>query len=92
MESNQRTVGRLYATGALFSRQGTRVGRDLLLAHQHLLKISALLDRLANDGDVPAPRNPAELEKLYLELDALLDRTQAITHRSGDFLSRLRKE
>ncbi len=92
MESNQRTVGRLCATGALFSRQGTKVGRDLLLAQQHLLKISALLDRLANDGDVPAPRSPAELEKLYLDLEALLDRTQALTHRSSDFLSRLRKE
>jgi hypothetical protein len=32
------------------------------------------------------------LEKLYTELDALLDRTQALTLRSGDFLARLRQE
>jgi len=92
MESNRRTIGKLYATGALFSRQGSRVGRDLLLAHQHLLKVNVLLDRLSDDGDVPAPRKPAEREALYRELDALLDKTQAITHRSGDFLARLRRE
>jgi hypothetical protein len=92
MDANRRTLGRLYSTGALFSPQGSKVGRDLLLAHQCLIKITDLLDRLSNEGEVPPPRSVEGLEKLYSELDALLDRTQVLTLRSGDFLARLRRE
>ena len=92
LDSNRRAIGRLYTTGALFSRQGARAGRDLLLAHQHLLKVVSLLNRLADAGDVPAPRKPREVIALYRELDALLDRTSELTHRTGSYLARLRGE
>jgi hypothetical protein len=92
LDSNRRAISGLYTTGALFSRQGARAGRDLLLAHQHLLKVLSLLDRLADTGDLPAPRKPREIIALYRELDALLDRTSELTQRTGTYLARLRGE
>lgn len=92
MDSNRRAIARLYTTGALFSRQGARAGRDLLLAHQHLLKVATLLDRLSDSGAVPAPRRPQEINALYRELDLLLDRTSTLTSRTGHYLARLQGE
>ena len=92
LESNRQAIGRLYTTGALFSRPGARAGRDLLLAHQHLLRVVSLLERLADEGDVPAPRTAGQVDLVYLELDGLLDRTGELTHRTGVYLARLRPE
>ena len=92
LSSNRRAIAHLYTTGALFTRQGSRAGRDLLLAHQHLLKVASLLEQLSNTGDVPAPRRPRETNALYRELDLLLDRTSALTRRTGHYLARLRGE
>jgi hypothetical protein len=89
IDSNRRAIGQLYSTGALFSRTGCRAGRDLLLAHQHLLKVMTLLERLADRGDVPAPKNA---DAVYRELDSLLDRTSELTVRTGQYLSRLQRE
>ena len=92
LDANRRAIGRLYTTGALFSRPGARAGRDLLLAQQHLLKVVQLLHRLRDEGDVPAPRRPTEIAAVYEELDALLDRTSALTARTGTYLARLQGE
>jgi len=92
LESNKHAVGRLYTTGALFSRQGCKAGRDLLMAHQHLLKVMSLLERLANKGDVPAPKNAEQADEVYRELDSLLDRSSELTSRTGQYLARLRGE
>ena len=92
LDSNRCAIGRLYTTGALFSRQGARAGRDLLLAHQHLLKVVSLLNRLSSSGDVPAPRRPTEVNAVFRELDLLLDRTSELTSRTGHYLARLRGE
>src|SRR4051812_42462950 len=73
MESNRCALDRLYATGALFSPEGARAGRDLLLAYQHLLKVVSLLSHLADEGVVPAPRTASEVDAVYLELDTLLE-------------------
>ncbi len=89
LDSNRKAIGRLYTSGALFSRQGTRAGRDLLLAHQHLLKVVSLLNRLGDGGVVPAPRRPEEINAVYRELDVLLERTGELTHRTGHYLARL---
>jgi hypothetical protein len=90
LDSNRQAVGRLYHTGALFSRQGARAGRDLLLAHQHLLKVVSLLNRLEDKDQVPAPRQPAEIEAIYRELDLLLERTGELTQRTESYIERLR--
>lgn len=92
IDSNRQAIGRLYTTGALFSRQGARAGRDLLLAHQHLLKVVSLLERLSDTGNVPAPRKPREIDAVYRELDLLLERTGELTARTGNYLARLRHE
>ncbi|MFZ5471955.1 MAG: hypothetical protein ACOZIN_21200 [Myxococcota bacterium] len=92
IETNRRAIGRLYQTGALFSRDGAKIGRDLLLAHQHMLKVSTLLARLANVGDVPAPRSAKQVDAMFDELDGLLERTNALTERTGHYLARLRTE
>ncbi|MBI3185539.1 MAG: hypothetical protein HYZ28_25655 [Myxococcales bacterium] len=90
LDSNRRAIGRLCSIGALFTAEGTRVGRDLLLAHQHLLRVVALLERLSNRGDVPAPRRPTQVGALFSELDQLLDRTSELTTRTGEYWARLR--
>ncbi|MHB8879588.1 MAG: hypothetical protein ACYC8T_38330, partial [Myxococcaceae bacterium] len=92
LDSNRKAIGRLYTSGALFSRQGARAGRDLLLAHQHLLKVVSLLNRLGDAGEVPSPRQPAEIDAVYRELDLLLERTGELTDRTGHYLARLRGE
>ena len=92
LAANRQAIGRLYTSGALFSHQGAKAGRDLLRAHQHMLRVVALLDRLADGGDVPAPRRQEEICAVYEELDALLDRTSLLTTRTGSYLARLRGE
>lgn len=89
MAVNQRAVGKLYTTGALFTREGTRAGRDLLLAHQHLLRVLTLIDRLADVGDVPAPRSDAEVDAVFQELDELLTRTAELTERTTEMMGSL---
>jgi hypothetical protein len=98
IESNRRALGRLFATGLLFTRQGSRAGRDLLLAHQHLLKVVDLLGQLTDWGDLGGaaelrePPRGAEIEALYEELDALLERTNQLTTRTGDYLANLARD
>ena len=89
LADNKRAIGRLYSTGALFTKEGTRAGRDLLLAHQHLLKVVGLLDRLAHQGDVPAPLTEAGMGEVYAELDTLFSRTDELRQRTGELLKGL---
>lgn len=79
VQVNRDAVTRLFQSGALFTRLGLKAGRDLLLAHEHLLKVLGLLDRMAHQGDVPAPRRADEVDAIFLELDTLLDRTHELT-------------
>lgn len=92
LESNRRAISRLFTTGAIFTRQGIRVGRDLLLAHQHMLRVVSLVHRLTNAADFPAPRRATDADAVFRELDELLERTSVLTHRTGDYLAKLRME
>jgi hypothetical protein len=92
LRTNKRSIGRLYTSGALFTRLGTRAGRDLLLAHEHLLRVVALLDRLSHQGDVPAPRAAEEVDSIFNELDTLLDRTSDLTAHTSEILGELRED
>lgn len=89
LELNRREFARLYESGALFSKKGARVGRQLLLARQHLLRIVALLDELSGDGLLPPPRAPQTVDALYEELDGLLDRTTTLTQKTQGFMQQL---
>lgn len=92
LKSNKRSIGRLYSTGAIFTKQGCRAGRDLLLAHEHLLRVVTLIARLSDAGDVPAPSGPKELANIFSELDVLLEQTAQLTQQTGELLESLKKE
>ena len=51
-----------------------------------------LVDRLGNEGDVPAPRKPEEVDAIFFELDALLDRTGELTEHTAKLLEELGKD
>jgi hypothetical protein len=83
LTANQHAITRLFQTGRLFTREGTKAGRDLLLAHQHLLRVVTLLQRLSHAGDVPAPKQQAEVDAIFSELDELLEKTGELTEKTG---------
>jgi len=91
LDANRRAVGQLYLSGVLFTRPGTRAGRDLLLAHEHLLRVTRLLERLADEGDVPAPRRHDEVDAVLAELDTLLERTDELTRHTTELLGELKR-
>jgi hypothetical protein len=85
-EVNRKSLGRLFQSGLVFTRQGARLGRDLLLAHQHLLRVSDLLARIA---ELPEDAGAGEAAALYDEAQAMLARTTELTARSGLVLARM---
>jgi hypothetical protein len=76
-ECARRAVSRLFQCGTIFTRQGSRLARDLLLSHQQLLRAAALIGR-AGDGDASAPD---EADALYQEAATLVERSAQIVAR-----------
>lgn len=87
MDDNRAALSRLFASGLIFTQKGARAGRDLLLAHQALLRTADLFARLiepsARDDDALKHR----AEEVFAHLDAQLARTAQLTARTGEFLS-----
>ncbi|HET7824591.1 MAG TPA: hypothetical protein VFK90_04630 [Anaeromyxobacter sp.] len=83
-ETNRKSLVRLFQTGLVYTRQGARLGRDLLLAHQHLLRVADLLARI---GEAEGA-GPTESAALYDEAQGLLARTAELTARTGLVLAR----
>jgi hypothetical protein len=77
---NRKALSRLFQSGLVYTRQGARLGRDLLLAHQHLLRVSDLLLRI---GELDGPAAALDAEALYEEARDLLARTTKLTSRTG---------
>ncbi len=92
LKANKRSLTRMFASGLLFTRQGTRAGRDLLTAHEHLLRAMTLLGRLANQGDIPAPRRKEEVDAIFDELDTLLVSTAQLTEQTTALLTDMKKD
>ena len=84
-EVNRKALGRLFQTGLVYTRSGARLGRDLLLAHQHLLRASDLLARIA---ELPPATTDRDAGALYDEAQALLARTAELTARTSVVLAR----
>ncbi len=90
-ETNRKALSQLFGSGLIFTRAGARLGRDLLLAHQHLLRVKDLLDRLE---ELSAGGSPAEgaagagAEAIYAQVHALLSRTSELSARSDGLLAR----
>lgn len=89
LRSCRLAIETLYQGGTLFTPEGTQTGRALLRAHQMLQKAHGLVDTLAGDGVVPAPRLPERIEEGYAELDTLLARSDALTGRQEASVARL---
>jgi len=85
--ANRKSLARLFQGGLIFTRHGARLGRELLLAHQHLLRI---MDLLARIGELPGAGPGSEAEVLYAEAQSLLARTSELTARCGVVLARQR--
>ena len=49
----------------------------------------SLLDRLAHQGDVPAPLTNAGMDEVYAELDNLFTRTDELRQRTQELLKKL---
>jgi hypothetical protein len=82
LDRNRGALARLFQSGLVFTRAGSRLGRELLLAHQHLLRAGDLLARLPDAG---AKEAEALLER---QVRAVLDRTDAVYARSDGVLAR----
>ncbi len=89
LKANRRVFSRLYAAGKLFTRQGTRLGRDLLTAHEHLLRVVSILNLMNHQGDVPAPRKKVDADAMFAELEVLLERNAALSQESITHLDAL---
>jgi phosphate uptake regulator len=77
---NRKALARLFQSGLLYTRQGARLGRDLLLAHQHLLRVADLLVRI---GELDGPTAGHDAGPYYDEARDLLARTTKLTSRTG---------
>ena len=86
LEGNRRALSRLFHSGLIFTRQGARAGRDLLLAHQHLLKVGELIGRL--EKSPPSARRSET--PIYDELEMLLAKSDQLASRTDEFVASLR--
>ena len=84
LERNKRALARLFQSGLVYTRAGSRLGRELLLAHQHLLKAGDLLARI----DDAAGRGEPQAAPLAAQVAAMLDRTEELSARSDGLLAR----
>jgi hypothetical protein len=84
LDANKRALARLFQSGAIYSRAGARLARDLLAAHQSLMRASDLLAKL---GQRQAAE-PRIADEVYDEIQALLARTAALGARSEGILAR----
>jgi hypothetical protein len=84
VDRNRRVLSRLFQSGLVYTRAGARLGRELLLARQHLLKVGDLLGRA---GELDAGRD-AEVDALARTIEAVLERTRELSDRGDGLLAR----
>jgi hypothetical protein len=89
LAENKRTLGKLFSTGTLFTRQGARAGRDLLAAYQDLLKMSDLLAQLSELGSESGDLGGREARALFEQLEILVVRSSALASRTDGLLASL---
>ncbi len=84
-EVNRKSLSRLFQTGLIFTRHGARLGRELLLAHQHLTRVADLVARLDRGAEAGA-----DAEVIHGQVQLLLARTAELAARSEGLLARER--
>ncbi|MFL5374628.1 MAG: hypothetical protein ACJ78T_11600 [Myxococcales bacterium] len=84
LDGNRAALSRLFATGLIFTQKGSRAARDLLRAHQSLLRTADLFARLVESHNGTLQNRGDEV---LARLDPLLARTSQLTARTGEFLA-----
>ena len=87
MDENRAALSRLFSSGLIFTQKGARAGRDLLLAHQSLLKVVDLFARLVEPSARGDDALKVRAEEAFEQLDAQLARAAQLSARTGEFLS-----
>jgi hypothetical protein len=87
MTDNRAALSRLFSSGLIFTQKGARAGRELLLAHQALLKIVDVFARMVEQAAREDHALKVRADEVFGSLDAQLARTASLTRRTGDFLS-----
>lgn len=81
IEHNRRAMEALFDSGQVFTRSGSRVGRELLLAHQKLLRLTDQVGHAEKDqvsGLLPA----GEVDALMGDVERLLEKTSELARRN----------
>jgi hypothetical protein len=86
LEENRAAVTRLFGSGLLFTQTGSRNGRELLGAHQALLKLVDQIARL-DEAALSGRQRDRELDEVFRQLDQQLVRATQLTARTGEFLA-----
>ena len=84
LDDNRAALGRLFATGLIFTQKGSRAGRELLGSHQMLHRLLDLFARLSEDGSAA---DGAREREIFVHLDEQLRRSSLLTARTGEFLA-----
>jgi hypothetical protein len=84
LEDNRAALSRLFASGLIFTQKGSRAARELLGAHQGLLKVIDFLTRLGAEDQSLDVRLKLRGEEIFQQLDAQLARTAQLTARTGE--------
>jgi hypothetical protein len=79
---NRQALQELYDSGMIFTRHGTKVGRDLLQAHRNLLRIVDMLKKAPKCEENGVIGRLVAGEALFVEVEALLAKTNDITQRN----------
>ena len=87
MEDNRAALSRLFSTGLIFTQKGARAGRELLLAHQSLLRVADLFARLVEATAKDDESLQTRAEEAFAHLDSQLARAAQLTARTGEFLA-----
>jgi hypothetical protein len=87
VNDNRAALTRLFASGLIFTQKGSRAGRDLLLAHQSLLKVVDVFARLGEQSARDDQALKQRAEEVFRHLDAQLTRAAHLSQRTGEFLS-----
>jgi hypothetical protein len=79
LAENRSVLQRLFDSGVVFTRHGSRVARDLLQAHQNLMRAVDISSREtdAEESDIASP------EPLFQEIEALLEKASVICQRNS---------
>ena len=78
LEKNRAALRQLFESGVVFTRHGSRVGRDLLQAHQNLLRVVDMASRPQAAGAAALAKG----DNLFRLIEELLEKTSVIEERN----------